>query len=433
MPDILLGISCRPRTYHSFLSFISATELSKIMNRWTVILATIALTFLSAGVVAPQAFATVTNNGYAHTFFVINKSNVSPDSTTVVGLTPTTIYSVYGFNSLSCSGSKSCGSGQTIAIVDAFDDPNIESDLGVFSTAFSLPACTTANGCFTKAEPQGSPITNRSWALEISLDVEWAHAIAPGAKILLVEAKSNSNANLFGAVDYAAKQAGVHQVSMSWGGSESSSETSSDSHFRVSGVTFTASSGDGGHGIIYPSASPNVVSVGGTTLNFDRFGNFVGETAWSGSGGGISAYESEPSYQTNFPIPNTGGLRGNPDVSYDADPSSGVAVYDSLGDQGFKDWIQVGGTSAGAPQWAALFAIANAGRTSPLGSTSSTTPTNTAVYSIAKTAYSTNFRDITSGTNGSCGTLCTATTGYDFVTGLGSPLANNLVGSLSKA
>jgi subtilase family serine protease len=390
--------------------------------------------FLSTGVVAPQAFATSTNSGYAHTFFIINKSVISPDSTTVVGLTPTTIYSVYGFNSLSCNAAKTCGAGQTIAIVDAFDDPNIESDLGVFTSTFSLPACTTANGCFTKAEPQGAPRTDRGWALEISLDVEWAHAIAPGAKILLVEAVTNSFANLFGAIDYAAKQPGVHQVSMSWGGSEFSSETSDDSHFAVSGVTFTASSGDSGHGVIYPSASGKVVAVGGTTLNFDRFGNFVSETAWSGSGGGISAQESEPSYQSNLPIPNTGGFRGVPDVSYDADPSSGVAVYDSLGDQGFKNWIQVGGTSAGAPQWAALFAIANAGRgTLPLGSTSTTTPTNTAVYSIAKTAYSTNFRDVTSGTNGSCGTLCTASTGYDFVTGLGSPLANNLVGSLSKA
>jgi subtilase family serine protease len=405
----------------------------KILKRWTILLSTITLIFLSTGLMAPQAFATNTGIGYAHTFFIVNTSRVSPDSTTVVGLTPTTIYSVYGFNSLSCSGAKTCGSGQTIAIVDAFDDPNIESDLGVFTSTFSLPACTTANGCFTKATPQGAPRTDRGWALEISLDVEWAHAIAPGAKILLVEAVTNSFANLFGAIDYAVKQPGVHQVSMSWGGSEFSSEASDDSHFTVSGVTFTASSGDSGNGIIYPSASPNVVSVGGTTLNFNRFGTFVSETAWSGSGGGISKYESEPSYQTNFPIPATGSKRGNPDVSYDADPSSGVAVYDSLGDQGFKDWIQVGGTSAGAPQWAALIAIANAGRSSPLGSTSTTTPTNTAVYSIAKTAYSTNFRDITSGTNGSCGTICTATTGYDFVTGLGSPLANNLVPSLTKA
>jgi subtilase family serine protease len=395
------------------------------MNK-LVFLATATLILLSPGLIVSQAFASHVD-GYAFPF----SRAVSPASTTVVGLIPSQIRHFYGFDSLSCESSNTCGSGQTIGIVDAFFDPNIENDLNTFDTQFGLPTCTTSNGCFTVATPQGIQHTDRGWALEVSLDVEWAHAIAPGAKILLVESATNSFANLFGAVDYASARA--NQVSMSWGGSEFSSEASNDFHFQVTGVTFFASSGDSGHGIIYPSASPFVVSVGGTTLNLDRFGNFVSETAWSGSGGGISAFEKEPAYQTNFPIPSTGGFRGNPDVSYDADPSSGVAVFDSLGDQGFKDWIQVGGTSVGSPNWAALNAIANAGRTSPLSSTSTTTPTNAAIYHIASTAYSTNFRDITSGTNGSCGTLCTASTGYDFVTGLGSPLANALVPSLRKA
>ena len=394
------------------------------MNK-LVFLATATLILLSPGLTIPQTIASTV--GFAFPF----SHTVSPASATVVGLTPSQIRHFYGFDSLACESANTCGAGQTIGIVDAFSDPNIQSDLNTFDSQFGLPTCTTSNGCFTIATPQGAPRTDRGWALEISLDVEWAHAIAPGAKILLVEAVTNSFANLFGAVDYASARA--HQVSMSWGGSEFSSETSDDSHFQVTGVTFFASSGDSGHGIIYPSASPLVVSVGGTTLNLDRFGNLASETAWSGSGGGISAFESEPSYQSNYPIPSTGGLRGNPDVSYDADPSSGVAVFDSLGDQGFKNWIQVGGTSAGSPQWAALAAIANAGRTSPLSSTSTTTPTNVAVYNIAKTAYSTNFRDITSGTNGSCGSLCTAGPNYDFVTGLGSPLANALVPSLQKS
>ncbi len=382
------------------------------MNK-LVFLATATLILLSPGLIIPQALASHVD-GYA---FPLNRA-ISPSSATVVGLTPTQIRQFYGFNLLPCSfsgtfgSSTLCGNGQTIGIVDAFFDPNIQSDLNTFDTQFGLPDCNTSNGCFTVATPQGIQHTDRGWALEVSLDVEWAHAIAPGAKILLVESKTNSFANLFGAVDYASARA--NQVSMSWGGSEFSSEASNDFHFQVTGVTFFASSGDGGHGLIYPSASPFVVSVGGTTLNIDRFGNLVSETAWSGSGGGISAFESEPSYQTNYPIPSTGGLRGNPDVSYDADPASGVAVFDSLGDQGFKDWIQVGGTSAGSPQWAALGAIVNAGRTS-------------------KTAYSTNFRDITSGTNGSCGSVCTAGTNYDFVTGLGSPLANAIVPSLQKA
>lgn len=399
------------------------------MNRYTL-LSAIALIILSPSLVATQAYATSTSDGNAHTFYIVNQPQRSIGPNQVVGVAPTDIRHAYGFDLLACNTGNTCGSGQTVAIVDAFDDPNIQSDLNTFDTQFGLPACDNTNGCFTKATPQGLPRTNTGWALEISLDVEWAHAIAPGAHVLLVEAKTNSFSNLFGAVDFAASQPGVHQVSMSWGGGEFKNEASADSHFTVSGVTFTASSGDSGTGVIYPSASPKVVSVGGTTLNLDAAGNVASETAWSGSGGGISKHETEPSYQTNFPIPNTGGLRGNPDVSYDADPATGVAVFDTFGQPG---WIQVGGTSAGAPQWAALVAIANSGRTSALGSTSSTTPTNTAIYGIAKTAYSANFRDIVSGTNGSCGAICTAGPGYDFVTGLGSPLANTLVGSLQTA
>ncbi len=384
----------------------------------------------------PQALATgPSKDRIAHPGIFL----VMPQSSTPTGLTPSQVQHAYGFDMLTCTltgtfGSTSlCGSGQTIAIVDAFDDPNIESDLGVFTSQFGLPSCTVANGCFTKATPEGSPRTNAGWILEESLDVEWAHAIAPGAKVLLVEAKTNSFSNLFRAVDFAAKQTGVHQVSMSWGGTEFSGETGDDSHFQVSGVSFFASSGDNGNGIIYPSASPFVVSVGGTTLNVDGSGNVLSETAWSGSGGGISAFESEPAYQSSYAIPPTGGKRGNPDVSYDADPNTGFSVFDSSGDMGLKNWITVGGTSAGAPQWAALAAIANSGRTAPLSSTSSTTPLNTAVYRIASTAYAANFRDITSGSNGSCGSVCTAGTNYDFVTGLGSPLANSLVPSLKTA
>src|SRR6266571_5154045 len=338
------------------------------MNK-LVILAVAALLLLSPGILIPQALASHAD-GYAVPLI----HTVSPASSTVVGLTPSQIRHAYGFDLLSCASSNTCGSGQTIAIVDAFNDPNIQSDLNTFDSQFGLPACTTSNGCFTIATPQGPPRTNRGWALEISLDVEWAHAIAPGAKILLVEAATNSFANLFGAVDYASARA--NQVSMSWGGTDASSDSSNDSHFAVSGVTFFASSGDNGHGLIYPSTSPLVVSVGGTTLTLGSGGNVVSETAWSGSGGGISA---------------------------------------------------------GSPQWAALNAIANVGRASPLSSTPTTTPTNLAIYNIAKTAYSTNFRDITSGTNGSCGSVCTAGTNYDFVTGLGSPLANAIVPSLQKA
>jgi len=360
--------------------------------------------------------------GYARPPFHV-KGNATSAPT---GLSPSQVRHAYGFDQIANQGS-----GQIIGIVDAYDDPNIESDLGVFDSQFSLPACTTSNGCFRKIYASGSkPKTNSGWSLEISLDVEWSHAIAPQAKIILVEAASNSFANLLQAVDVAV-QNGASVVSMSFGGSEFSSEASNDTHFAVNGVTFTASSGDSGNGVEYPAASPDIVAVGGTTLNTGSDGSYISETAWSGSGGGQSAYEVEPSYQANYPIPNDPtGLRGVPDVAYDADPNTGFSVYDTVRYQGQLGWFQVGGTSAGAPQWAALFAIANSLRAAAGKATLSST--GTAVYSVAKANYSLNLHDITSGTNGSCGTLCTAITGYDYVTGLGSPQANNIITALTN-
>ncbi|MDE1827245.1 MAG: fibronectin type III domain-containing protein [Thaumarchaeota archaeon] len=376
----------------------------------------IALLLLSSSLVAGGAFATKSPREIdTHPPIHVKRSGTAAPT----GLLPVQIAHAYGFDKLSCYGSNSCGSGQTVAIVDAYDDPNIESDLATFDSQFGLPSCTTANGCFTKATPQGLPRGNTGWALEESLDVEWAHAIAPGAKIILVEAKNSYLSSLLSAVDYAASQPNVHQVSMSWGGSEFSGESSYDYHFNVSGVSFIASSGDSGTGTIYPSASPYVVGVGGTTLNVDSSGNVLSETAWSGSGGGVSSYESVPSYQSGF---NPSSGRGIPDVSYDADPNTGIPIYDSYG---YGGWNQVGGTSAGAPQWAAISAIVNSGG----GQLSSASfGTSTALYKAAiGSAYSANYRDITAGSNGACGTFCNAGPGYDFVTGLGSPLTNNLI------
>jgi fibronectin type 3 domain-containing protein len=350
-------------------------------------------------------------------------------TTSPTGLSPSQIYSAYGFNSLTCNLTATswtdpllCGHGQTIAIVDAYDDPTIANDLTTFSTKFGLPACTTTNGCFVKATPSGLPRSNSGWALEMALDVEWAHAIAPGAKIMLVEAKSNSFNDLFNAISYSTSQTGVKQVSMSWGGGEFSTESSSDSYFNKPGISFFASSGDSGTGTIYPSASPYVVAVGGTTLSFS---GGISETAWSGSGGGISPYENEPSYQTNYQISNSNGKRAIPDVAYDADPNSGVSVYDSTSYSGQTGWFVVGGTSAGAPQWAAISAIINSGGGQLSSSLYGANPT---LYNAATgSVYSVNYRDITYGTNGVCGSLCTASTGYDFVTGVGSPLNNKLI------
>ena len=342
--------------------------------------------------------------------------HVKPNATSAPrGLSPVQVRHAYGFDKIAAQGAA-----QTIAIVDAYDDPNIASDLNVFKRQFGLPD----NACpFTKVYASGSrPRTDPGWALEIALDVEWACAIAPSANIVLVEAATNSFANLLAAVDYAAAHANV--VSMSWGGGEFSSETFStyDGHFNIPNVTFTASSGDSGNGVEYPAASPYVVAVGGTTLNVDALGNRLSETAWSGSGGGISVYEGILSYQgAVVPVDLDPNKRGVPDVAYDADPNTGFPVYDSVKSQGQWGWFQVGGTSAGAPQWAAFIAIVNSARTSPLSGTPAP------IYA----AYNaTNFYDITSGTNGSCVDVCTARTGYDFVTGLGSPVADQLFQAL---
>jgi subtilase family serine protease len=328
------------------------------------------------------------------------------------GYTPTQVRHAYGFDTI-----PNQGQGQTIAIVDAYDDPNIASDLAKFQTTFGIGPCN-----FQKVYAAGSkPKTDAGWSLEIALDVEWACAIAPLANIVLVEAASNSFANLLAAVDVAVgRNASV--VSMSWGGGEFSSETAYDSHFNINGVTFTASSGDSGSGVEYPAASPWVVAVGGTTLKLDPAGNVVSETAWSGSGGGISVYEGVQSWQAS-----QGSKRGIPDVAYDADPNTGFPVYDSVRYQGQAGWFQVGGTSAGAPQWAAFIALVNSGRAQQSPVKPALSGTASPIYGVAN---SNTITDITSGSNGSCGAVCTAVQGYDYVTGLGSPIGSGLYNAL---
>jgi subtilase family serine protease len=316
-------------------------------------------------------------------------------------LSPSQIIGAYNLNS------ATGGAGTTIAIVDAYDDPTIANDLATFSSYFGLPAAT-----FVKHKMATTISVNSGWALETSLDVEWAHAIAPQATILLVEAKSNSLTDLLAAVSYATSYTGVKAVSMSWGGSEFSTETSYDSYFNAPGIAFFASSGDNGAGVIWPSSSPNVIGVGGTTLNLDSSGAVISETAWSGSGGGVSAYETKPTYQTNYGVTTT--KRAVPDVSYDADPNTGVLVYDSTPYQGWSGWWVVGGTSAGAPQWAAIQALG-------LSATN-----NNFYQDAASSAYPSYFRDIISGSNGYSAGL-----GYDLVTGLGSPVTTSFTASVT--
>lgn len=330
---------------------------------------------------------------------VTTDRNGNPKATSApTGLSPATVKSVYGFPT-----SSTAGAGKTIAIVDAYDDPTAEKDLGVFSSHYGLPACTTANGCFRKVNQNGGtsyPRKDPGWALEISLDVQWAHAIAPGAKILLVEAASNSFSNLLAAEDYAKTHA--QYVSNSWGAPEFSSERSYDSHFAQGGASFFVSAGDAGLPAEYPSSSPNVVSVGGTTLHFGSNGAFTGETGWSDGGGGCSVYETATAAQSAFsqyPQVGCGGKRATPDVSLDGDPSSGVSVYDSTRYQGQIGWYKVGGTSASAPMWAGRSAVAG------------TTVNAASIYA----SNTITFRDIVSGNNGA-----SCLVGFDLCTGRGS-------------
>jgi hypothetical protein len=355
-------------------------------------------------------------------------STLSP-ALTPVGLNPTQVRAAYGFNKITFPGNVAGdGTGETIGIVDAFDDPTVTSDLTAFDQQFGLAAPTFVK-VGINAQGQAStttfPSPDQDWSVEIALDVEWAHAIAPKARILLVEANSNSYADLLTAVDYARSYAGVDAVSMSWGGSEISNETSFDSHFTTpaghSGITFFASAGDSGAPALTPSVSAHVVSVGGTNLTVDAAGDWLNESGWSGGGGGISAYITKPSYQNNLTIygASADGMRAAPDVSYNADPNTGVAIMSTYG---YGGWLQVGGTSAAAPQWAALITIANQGRAlagePALDGYTQTLPD---LYTLP----SRDFHDITVGDNGFL-----AGPGYDLVTGLGSPVANFLVPDL---
>lgn len=323
------------------------------------------------------------------------------------GETPASIASVYQLTG-------TLGGVGTIAIVDAYHYPTSLNDFNVFSSTFGLPQETSTNPTSsTNAVFQvvyaggGKPRTDGGWSQEAALDIEWAHAMAPTAKIVLVEAKTNSFANLFAAVDVASKLPNVRAISMSWGGSEFSGETSYDSHFPANGILYFASSGDTGGVTIYPGVSPNVISAGGTRINRDGAGNFLSETGWSGSGGGRSQYEAIPSFQSVI-SGIVGNSRGVPDISFDADPNTGVSVYDSTSYNGSVGWLVFGGTSVSSPSLAGIITSA--------GGNTSTNAELVQLYSGL--GNSSVFRDIVSGTAGSFSCV----TGWDFITGMGSCL-----------
>jgi N-acetylneuraminic acid mutarotase len=320
------------------------------------------------------------------------------------GYGPADLQAAYGLPS------ASAGAGRTVAVVDAYDDPNAEADLAVYRTQYGLPACTTASGCFRKVAQDGStnyPQPDPGWAGEISLDLDMVSAVCPNCRILLVEADSTSSTDLGAAVGEAVTL-GARFVSNSYGTfGEPPAETTLDAYYNHPGVAITASAGDYGYGVGYPAASPYVTSVGGTSLvRAQGTARGWAETAWAGSGAGCSAYESKPAWQHDPGCPG----RADNDVSAVADPDTGVAVYDTYHSPGGGGWAIFGGTSVGSPIVAATYALAG---TPAAGSYPASYPYSTPAA----------LNDITSGSDGSCGGsyLCTAGPGYDGPSGLGSP------------
>ncbi|MEV5434873.1 S53 family peptidase [Streptomyces sp. NPDC052682] len=333
------------------------------------------------------------------------------DATTPAGYGPADLQNAYGLTSAAATN----GAGRTLAIVDAYDDPHAEADLAAYRSHYGLPSCTTANGCFKKVGQTGSttslPAADSGWSQEISLDLDMASAVCPQCHILLVEASSASMTNLGTAVNEAVKL-GARYVSNSYGGSESSSDTTYDSaYFDHPGVAITVSAGDSGYGAEYPAASRYVTSVGGTSLTTASTSRGWSESVWKtsnseGTGSGCSRYDAKPAWQTD-----TGCTRRMiADVSAVADPATGVAVYDSYGVT--PGWYTFGGTSASAPIIAAVYALAG---TPSSGSYPARFP-----YAAAGTPA---LNDVTTGSNGNCSTsyFCTARPGYDGPTGWGTP------------
>ncbi|MGW2701761.1 S53 family peptidase [Streptomyces sp. NPDC001340] len=313
------------------------------------------------------------------------------------GYGPQEIHSAYGL--------PYAGPGATVAITIAYHNPNLESDLAVYRSQFGLAPCTKANGCLRVVNQSGQPsplpaTVDPGWAVEEALDVDAVSAACPQCRILVVEAASNLTSSLLAAVDQAVTQ-GAKFVANSWGASEYSGEGSLDFHFRNRpGVAFTFASGDTGGQTLYPSASPYVTSVGGTTLSRSSTGRFS-ESAWSGSGNGCSAFEPKPLFQHDGFCP---GKRTTADVSADANPATGLAVYDTVPFNGRSGWMIVGGTSLAAPLIAGMYALA--------GPPAAGTYPNSYPYARPQ-----NFYDIVTGC---AGTFC-AGTGYDPPTGIGAP------------
>lgn len=377
-------------------------------------------------------------------------------ASSAVYYTPAQMRAAYGLDKLPATTSANKGayqgSGQTIAIVGAYNNATAATDLVAFSQKFGLAPCAVTgiatNATLPLARPAAgsacsfsvvnataaggfatrAPAANAGWATETAMDIEWAHAMAPMARIILVQAASASVNDMLGAVVLAGRL-GANVVSMSFGAGEFGGQGSYDSAFAAAGVSYLAASGDSGRGVSWPAVSSQVLAVGGTTLAYS--GSARGETAWSGSGGGISAYNAVPAWQTGLKVTATTGALGTPtrrvlpDVGFNANPNSGQLILVN------GAWYVAGGTSVGTPQWAGIVAVANAVRAlngkAALGALG--TPVYRALAGNA-TNYTASLLDVKSGSNGSC-KGCGAVAGYDLVTGLGTPNAGNTIGLLA--
>src|ERR1700722_11071320 len=313
--------------------------------------------------------------------FVVEGAASDDNSGGNVLYTPAQVRDAYEINQLSFGAVAGDGRGQTIAVIEAYNDPNIVADANTFNATFNLPAFTiagdgptlTVENQYGSTNPANLPANGSpgDWDIEESLDVEWAHTVAPGANIDVFEANSQNFSDMMQAVDAARNTPGVSVVSMSFGYNESYSADNADIHFttpstHAGGVAFVASTGDDGaiyeegnnYGG-YPAFSPNVLAVGGTSLTINGDGSYQSESGWIGSGGGVSQTETEPPYQNAV---QSTGSRTIPDVSWLADPSTGVPVVDTyFGAQSGVNWLQVGGTSLAAPMWAGLISIVDQG------------------------------------------------------------------------
>ncbi len=388
-------------------------------------------------------------------------SDTAPLATAIIGAvhTPAQIRAAYGLPALpavgapiSASVAATLGAGQTIYIVDAYHDATALSDLNAFSSKFGLPTCNNVaiatNATLPLATPPASctfstvystttgtmtstvPAYNSTWAPESKLDVQWAHAIAPLARIVLIEMPSSMSTAILGANTLAGKL-GQGVVSMSFGSAEAAWSSTVDRYFTGTGMTYVAAAGDSGSQVLWPAVSPNVVAVGGTSLNWGGSGNRY-EAAWLKTGGGMSAYEVLPAWQSGVTAAGGGAVtrRAVPDVSFNADPYTGEYVALTLPGKATV-WSAYGGTSIAAPQWAAVIAVANAMRASN-GKAALGDIHATLYKSIAAVpgTYAAAFGDVVDGTNGSCAT-CRAGTGFDQATGWGTPNSAKLLESLS--